>query len=114
MGRKEPTMKRTLIAFAIATAAAVPALAQQANNSSRSGYQEGVTSDRDFNHAPCDTRAVPRVNGVPQSAPQPTARPGYNREQQAQQRYYDQQNRYYDQQNRRYDSRAKGNLDRDW
>jgi Ni/Co efflux regulator RcnB len=100
-------MKRTLIAVAIATAAAVPALAQQADYCNRSGYQEGVTSDRDFNHQPCDTRAVPRVNGVPQGEAQPTARPGYNREQQAQQRYYDQQNRYYD-------NRAMGNRDRDW
>jgi Ni/Co efflux regulator RcnB len=104
-------MKRSLIAVAIAAAAAAPAFAQQVDNCSRSGYQEGVTgSGSDVDHRPCDTRAVPRVNGVPQGQAQPTARPGYNLQQQAQQRRYDAQNRYYDSRDPRY----SGERDHDW
>jgi Ni/Co efflux regulator RcnB len=106
-------MKRSLIAIGIAVAAsaAIPAFAQQADYCNRSGYAEGVTNDRDYGHNSCDTRGVPRVNGVPQAAPAPTARPGYNarqaRQQDNLQRYNDQrayEQRAYEQ--RRYDQRA--------
>lgn len=99
-------MQRSLIALAIAAAAAAPAFAQT-DNCSPSGYQEGVSSGQDVSHEPCDPSAVPRANGVPQGKAQPTARPGYNLQKQAQQRGYDAQNRAYDAQNRAYDSQNR-------
>ncbi|HUR89578.1 MAG TPA: RcnB family protein [Ramlibacter sp.] len=114
-------MKRTLFAIAFAAVLGTPAFAQQVDNCSRSGYQEGVVgSGSEANHAPCDTRATPRVNGTPQSAPQATARPGYNREQQRNyndaqryneaQRYNNAQRGYYSDRDPRY----MGNRDHDW
>jgi Ni/Co efflux regulator RcnB len=123
-------MKRSLIVLAIASASALPVLAQKADYCSPSGYVEGVTNGRDFNHKSCDTNGAPRVNGVPQGQPQRYAQPGYNNEQAARaiesQRYQDQRayeqraynQRYYDQRGydqRAYDSRSMGNRDsRDW
>jgi Ni/Co efflux regulator RcnB len=95
-------MNRTLIAFAIAAICAAPALAQQADYCSPSGYVTGVYSDRDQPHQACDPRQVPRVNGVPQEQPAPTARRHYEQTQPAYTGQY-------------YDPRTMGNRDaRDW
>lgn len=72
-------MNRTLVAVALAAGCAAPALAQQADYCNRSGYATGVISPQDNNrYQACDPRMVPRVNGVPQEQPAPTARPRYN------------------------------------
>jgi Ni/Co efflux regulator RcnB len=95
-------MIRTLIAFALAAIWSVPALAQQADYCNRSGYATGVTNDRDNPHQACDPRQVPRVNGVPQEQPAPTARRHYNETQPSIANGY-------------YDPRYAGNRDsRDW
>jgi Ni/Co efflux regulator RcnB len=71
-------MKTTVIALALAAASVAPALAQQADYCHPSGYVTGVASPDDPKGQPCDPRQVPRVNGVPQGEPAPTARRHYN------------------------------------
>jgi Ni/Co efflux regulator RcnB len=120
-------MNKTLLAFALAAICSAPALAQQADYCNPSGYATGVTNDRDNPHQACDPRMVPRVNGVPQEQPAPTARPHYNETQPAPASgYYNGRNydrRAYDGRNydRRYndprynDPRYSGNRDsREW
>lgn len=108
-------MKRTLFAFAVAVAFGAPAFAQQVDNCNRSGYQTGVTGGgSDVSHEPCDTRATPRVNGVPQSAPQATARPGYNSQQQAQNRDNNRGRAVQNSYDQRSDPRYSGNRNPEW
>jgi Ni/Co efflux regulator RcnB len=71
-------MKRTLMLLAASAASAAPAFGQQADYCNPSGYVTGVYSQRDNPNLPCDPRQVPRVNGVPQGQPAPTARRHYN------------------------------------
>lgn len=102
-------MNKTLIAIALAAVCAAPALAQQADYCNPSGYVTGVYSDRDNPHQACDPRQVPRVNGVPQEKPAPTARPYYNETQPAPATGY--HDRRYD---RGYEGYGDRRDSRDW
>jgi Ni/Co efflux regulator RcnB len=66
-----------LVALALGAGSIAPVMAQQADYCDRSGYATGVTHPDDSVPS-CDPRVVPRVQGVPQTQPAPTARQGYD------------------------------------